>query len=80
MSQIREIFRTFGPEYIQHFGDAMPAEHRKVIDAIRECRTESFGNRMLGWLVVLEDQLGLGIGIENLGAPFTKKTGYSGFT
>jgi len=43
VSQISEIFRTFGPEYIQHFGDAMPTEHRKVIDAIIECRTESFG-------------------------------------
>jgi len=43
VSQIREIFRTFGPEYIHYFGDAMPVEHRKVIDAITECRTESFG-------------------------------------
>lgn len=43
MSQISEVFRSFGPEYIQLFGDAMPAEHRKVIDAIIECRTESFG-------------------------------------
>ena len=41
--QINEIFRSFGPEYIQKFGDAIPAEHRKVLDDIIDCRTESFG-------------------------------------
>jgi len=43
VSQISEISRTFGPEYIQHFGYSMPVEHRKVIDAIIECRTISLG-------------------------------------
>ena len=43
MSQISEIFRSFGPEYIQRFGDVMPVEHRKVLNAIIECRTISFG-------------------------------------
>jgi len=40
---INEIFRTFGPEYIQSFGTSMPNEHRKVIDAIIECRTQACG-------------------------------------
>jgi hypothetical protein len=43
MTTITEIFRTFGPEYIEHFGDQMPREHRKVMDAIMECRTQEAG-------------------------------------
>lgn len=43
MGQIGEIFRAHGPEYIQRFGDAMPSEHRKVIEAIVKCRTGSCG-------------------------------------
>lgn len=43
MGAISEIFREFAPEYLRRFGDAMPAEHRKVIDAILLCRTEENG-------------------------------------
>lgn len=43
MYSINEIFRTFGPEYIQSFGMSMPNAHRKVIDAIIECRTQACG-------------------------------------
>ena len=34
MTSIREIFTTFGPEYLQRYATAMPKAHRKVIDAI----------------------------------------------
>lgn len=44
MTTISEIFRVFGPEYIGRFGNAMPREHRKVIDAIIRCRTEEAGS------------------------------------
>lgn len=44
MSRINEIFRAFAPEYLRRFGDSMPAEHRKVIDAIINCRTEVNGS------------------------------------
>lgn len=44
MSSIGEIFRTFAPEYLRRFGDAMPAEHSKVIDAILGCRTDVNGS------------------------------------
>jgi hypothetical protein len=44
MSSIGEIFRAFAPEYLRRFGDAMPAEHKKVIDAILTCRTEVNGS------------------------------------
>ena len=43
MSPISEIFRTFSPEYIDLFGDSIPQEHRKAIDAIVQCRTEAAG-------------------------------------
>lgn len=43
MTSIREIFSTFGPEYLQRHSSAMPKTHRKVIDAIITCRTEACG-------------------------------------
>lgn len=43
MTTIKDIFKTYGPEYIQLFGDAMPLEHRKVINAIINCRTDYYG-------------------------------------
>lgn len=44
MTTISEIFRAFGPEYIKRFGDHMPGEHLKVIDAIVKCRTQEAGS------------------------------------
>ena len=43
MTSIREIFTTFGPEYLQRYATAIPTNHRKVIDAIIACRTEACG-------------------------------------
>lgn len=43
MKTIKEIFQVFGPEYMTCFGDAMPRDHRKVIDAIINCRTSHYG-------------------------------------
>jgi hypothetical protein len=43
MTTIKDIFTTYGPEYIQRFSDAMPINHRKVIDAIINCRTDHYG-------------------------------------
>lgn len=43
MTTIKSIFETYGPEYIQRFADRMPADHRKVIDAIVNCRTDHYG-------------------------------------
>lgn len=44
MTTINEIFSTFGPEYVERFGDDMPGEHRKAIDAILRCRTQDAGH------------------------------------
>jgi len=43
MTTIKDIFQTYAPEYIQRFGDTIPREHRKVIDAIINCRTDHYG-------------------------------------
>ena len=43
METITDIFRTYGPEYIECYGDAMPKEHHKVINAIINCRTQCYG-------------------------------------
>lgn len=44
MGMINEIFREFSPKYLRLFGDRMPAEHRKVIAAIIDCRTQVSGS------------------------------------
>lgn len=43
MTTIKQILRDFGPEYVQRYGDAIPDQHRKAIDAIINCRTEHYG-------------------------------------
>ena len=43
MNTIQQIFTQYAPEYIHRFGNAMPNEHRKVIQAIIDCRTQSCG-------------------------------------
>lgn len=43
MSAIKEIFQTYGPEYLDHYEATIPAQHRKVIEAIINCRTSACG-------------------------------------
>ena len=43
MTTIKQIFQNFAPEYTDRFGDTMPGEHRKVINAIVNCRTDHYG-------------------------------------
>lgn len=42
MGAITEIFRTFGPEYLEKYSH-MPRQHRKVINAIINCRSGEYG-------------------------------------
>jgi len=42
MGAITEIFRCFGPEYLQKYPH-MPMQHRKTIDAIINCRSGEYG-------------------------------------
>lgn len=43
MPAIREIFTAHGPGYLDRFGSKVPHEHRKVIQAITNCRTVHYG-------------------------------------
>lgn len=44
MGKINEIFRTFAPEYVRLHGNSMPMEHKKVIAAMINCKTEENGS------------------------------------
>jgi hypothetical protein len=43
MNRIQKIFQMYGPEYVKRYGNNMPSSHRKVIDAIINCRTGALG-------------------------------------
>jgi hypothetical protein len=43
MTTIREIFQTYGPEYLDRYEATMPGQHRKVVEAIITCRTSACG-------------------------------------
>jgi hypothetical protein len=44
MGLITDLFRTYGPEYLDRYGESIPVEHKKLIDAICQCRTETNGS------------------------------------
>lgn len=44
MGKINEIFRAYAPEYLRLYGDTMPFEHKKVIAAMLNCKTEENGS------------------------------------
>jgi hypothetical protein len=48
MGAIQDLFRTHGPDYLVHFGSRMPAQHRKVIEAIIGCRTPGNASLLYG--------------------------------
>ncbi len=43
MGAINEIFRTYAPQYLRFYGNAIPSEHKKVIAAIINCKTDESG-------------------------------------
>ena len=43
MPTVADVLRRHGAEYLERFGKRMPVEHRKVLDAIRACRTGALG-------------------------------------
>lgn len=46
MVELAEIFRCYGPEYIDRFGSKMPPSHRRSINDIIDCRTEQMGGHL----------------------------------
>lgn len=43
MSALQEIFKLHGPEYLHRYGETMPANHRKALYAIQNCRSSHYG-------------------------------------
>jgi len=43
MPTVADVLRRYGGEYLEQFGATMPAEHKKVLDAITACRTGQLG-------------------------------------
>ena len=46
MVELAEIFRRYGPDYIDRFGPKMPPSHRRAIKDIIRCRTEQMGGHL----------------------------------
>jgi len=44
MSAIQKIFQQYGAQYLERYGQSIPAVHRKVISAIENCRNGNFGS------------------------------------
>jgi Putative transposase/Transposase zinc-binding domain len=43
MPTVADVLRRYGASYLERFGAAMPAEHKKVLQAITACRTGELG-------------------------------------
>jgi hypothetical protein len=43
MPTVADVLRRYGPAYLEQFGTAMPAGHKKVLGAITACRTGQLG-------------------------------------
>jgi len=46
MPEIADIFRQYGPEYLNQYGNRMPKSHKKAIWDITNCRTEVMGGHV----------------------------------
>jgi hypothetical protein len=46
MPELAEVFRTFGPAYLERFGGRMPPSHRRALSDLVACRTEVMGGHL----------------------------------
>jgi len=44
--EVADVFRQFGPSYLDAFGDRLLASHRRAIDDIMACRTAAMGGHV----------------------------------
>jgi hypothetical protein len=44
--EVADVFRQFGPSYLEAFGASMPPSHRRAIEDIMACRTEAMGGQV----------------------------------
>ncbi len=46
MAELAEVFRTFGPQYLERFAEQILPSHRRAMADIAACRTEVFGGHV----------------------------------
>ena len=46
MPELAEVFRSFGPAYLERFGERMPPSHRRALFDLVACRTEVMGGHL----------------------------------
>lgn len=46
MLELADIFREYGPAYLERYGESMPPSHKKALQDIIACRTEALGGEV----------------------------------
>lgn len=46
MLEVADVFRRYGPQYVERFGDAMPTSQRRAMDDLTACRTKALGGHV----------------------------------
>ncbi|MFC1763823.1 IS91 family transposase [Planctomycetota bacterium] len=46
MIEVADVFRRYGTEYLQRFGERMPSRHRRAFRDILQCRTPAMGGHV----------------------------------
>jgi len=46
MVELADIFRRYGPDYMDRFGSRMPPSHHRAIEDIAACRTQQMGGHL----------------------------------
>jgi transposase-like zinc-binding protein/putative transposase/integrase-like protein len=47
MPEVADVFRRYGPDYRERFGEGLLPSHRRALDDIVHCRTEALGGHLL---------------------------------
>ncbi len=71
MSQINDIFREYSGEYLMQYGDSMPLEHKKVINAILRCKTVASGFTLYQCKALLQNKVFISCGNRHCPKCFT---------
>ena len=56
MIELASVFKLYGPEYLQKYGEKMLPSHKKAMDDIQHCRTQVMGGHVY-YCDVCEDSL-----------------------
>jgi Transposase zinc-binding domain len=47
MLEVADVFRRYGHEYVDRFGQDLLPSHRRAIEDLLACRTEALGGQLL---------------------------------